>query len=88
MHFKDFSNLALTAQLYIILELQCMQEASEEKSLPPEEGKQASFYQETGWLDLLQKVQKEVQQACRHAHNDYINNTVSEPGVNNKKLFA
>ena len=34
------------------------------------------------------KIQKEAQQACRRAHDDYISNMVSEPGSNNKKLFA
>ena len=34
------------------------------------------------------KIQKEAQQACQRAHDDYISNMVSEPGSNNKKLFA
>ena len=34
------------------------------------------------------KIQKEAQQACRRAHDDYISNMVSEPGSNNKKLFV
>ena len=33
-------------------------------------------------------IQKEAQQACRRAHDDYISNMVSEPGSNKKKLFA
>ena len=34
------------------------------------------------------KIQKEAQQARRRDHDDYISNMVSEPGSNNKKLFA
>ena len=30
------------------------------------------------------KIQKEAQQACRRAQDDYISNMVSEPGSNNK----
>ena len=57
-----------------------------------EEGLQESTcYQETkkqsDW-HYCKKIQKEAQQACRRAHDDYISNMVSEPGSNNKKLFA
>ena len=34
------------------------------------------------------KVQKDAQNICRNAHNDYIRNMVSEPGSKNKKLFS
>ena len=39
------------------------------------------------WL-RYKKVQKDAQNTCRNAHNDYIRNMVSEPGSKNKKLYS
>ena len=41
----------------------------------------------TDWL-RYKKVQKDAQNTCRNAHNDYIRNMVSEPGSKNKKLYS
>ena len=34
------------------------------------------------------KIQKDAQNTCRDAHNNYIRNMVSEPGSKNKKLYS
>ena len=39
------------------------------------------------WMRYKQ-VQKDAQNTCRSAHNNYIRNMVSEPGSKNKKLYS
>ena len=51
--------------------------------------RKACATKQSDW-NCYKKMQKETRQMCRcrGAHDDYVNNMLSEPGSNNKNLFA